>query len=467
MSSVLDDEKKMTPMMEQWHRCKLRAKEAILLFRMGDFYEAFYEDAALLAKELELTLTKRQGIPMSGVPWHTGDSYIDRLVAKGYRVAIAEQTEDPKQAKGLVHREIVRYVTPGTLINSTLLGDKSHNFIGALTQVGSIFGLATCDITTATFRVVEIEEREQLLNEIFRLNLSELVICKKFREKQGDLMGELKQIPLFTLDEWNFDHKAASHYLTNHLKVSHLDGFGLKAMVAAINAAGALLAYMGEELSLSMAHIKEIKPYCIKEGLLLDKTCQLNLELTESPHKSLSSTLLQVIDQTLTPMGGRLLIEWLKKPLLNVEEIVKRQESIETLLFSGAIFCELPSLLKDVRDLERLVIKISSGYAHPRDVSLFASSLKQIGPIKKILKGIEAPLLMQCCEQLIELPDLVAEISSALVDEPPIRISEGNIFRPVLTQRLMNCALSCRGGGSGLPTIKPDSKKRVGLRILK
>lgn len=185
MSNELD-EIKLTPMMEQWKRCKQEAKDSILLFRMGDFYEAFYEDAALIAEKLELTLTKRQGIPMSGVPWHTCQTYIDRLVAKGYRVAIAEQTEDPKKAKGLVNREIVRIITPGTLINSSLLGDKSHNFIVALTQVGSVFGLASCDITTSSLQVLEIEGKEELADEIYRLNPAEIVTSKKFKEKHAN-----------------------------------------------------------------------------------------------------------------------------------------------------------------------------------------------------------------------------------------------------------------------------------------
>ncbi len=249
-----EEERKHSPMMEQWHRCKSSAKEAVLLFRMGDFYEAFYEDAHLLSKELDLTLTRRQGIPMSGVPWHTAESYIDRLVAKGYRVAIAEQREDSKQTKGLLHREIVRYVTPGTLISSTLLGEKAHNFVGAATQVGSLLGFAFCDITTATFRVLETEVERELLNEIHRLNLSELVISKKFREKQKRLLSECSNVPLYTIDEWRFEHQTAAHYLITHFHVPHLDGFGLKGRVAAINAAGALLAYMGEELSLNQSY---------------------------------------------------------------------------------------------------------------------------------------------------------------------------------------------------------------------
>jgi DNA mismatch repair protein MutS len=468
MSSEVEEEIKLTPMMEQWQRCKQEAKGAVLLFRMGDFYEAFYEDARLVADELELTLTKRQGIPMSGVPWHTCDTYIDKLVGKGYRVAIAEQTEDPKKAKGLVSRAIVRIVTPGTLINSSMLGDKSHNFIAALTQVGAIFGLASCDITTASFRVMEVESRQELFNELYRLNPSEIVTSKKFREKQATLLREFEKIPLFTLEEWHFEHQTAYRYLSTHFRVPHLDGFGLKGSVAAINAAGALLAYMHEELSLSIQHIQTIKPYSTQETLLLDRTCQLNLELTEPlQERGERSTLLHVIDNTLTPMGGRLIREWLKKPLVNVKEIEKRQDAVEALCGAPQMCLKLQEELKQVRDLERLMMRISAGFASPRDLASLRLSLEKIGPIKAIVRGISCELLFQCSEKLSDLTGLVEELKRALVEEPPVRISEGKIFRESFHPPLDELRTIMQGGREWLARYQTTVKEETGIKNLK
>ena len=468
MSSPVDESIKLTPMMEQWQRCKGAAKEALLFFRMGDFYEAFYEDARTIAEELELTLTQRGGIPMCGVPWHTCDTYIDRLVEKGHRIAVAEQTEDPKKAKGLVNREIVRFVTPGTVVNSSLLGDKSHNFIAAVTQVGAVFGLAVCDITTATFRAVEVESVHELVNELYRLDPSEIVTTKKFQEKQSAFFREFEKVSLSTVEEWRFEHQTAYGYLSGHFKVPHLDGFGLRGMVAAINAAGALLAYMHEELALSIAHVREIKPYATQEVLQLDKTCQLNLELTQPLHdRGRRSTLLHVIDHTLTPMGGRQLREWLKKPLLDVKAINDRQDSIEALLAAPEICTRLRRELKEVRDLERLMMKTCSGFATPRDLATLCASLAKIGPIKELVRTLSSVELFRCSERLTELPSLVAQLQNALADEPPVRISEGNIFRDGFDIHLDELRALMQGGKEWLGRYQTTLKETTGIKNLK
>jgi len=468
MSNETEDSFKLTPMMEQWQRCKQDAKGALLLFRMGDFYEAFYEDAKSVAEELDLTLTKRQGIPMSGVPWHTCDAYIDKLVAKGYRVAIAEQIEDPKKAKGLVSRGIVRIVTPGTLVSSSLLGDKSHNFLVTLTQVGAVYGLACCDITTASFKVMEVEQVEELANELHRLNPSEIVTSKKFREKHGHLLRTFEKIPLFLLEEWRFEHQTAYRYLAEHFQVAHLDGFGLKGCPAAINAAGALLAYMHEELSLSIQHIREIKPYTTKENLLLDRTCQINLELTEALHaRGRHSTLLHVLDHTWTPMGGRLLREWLKKPLLSVKEIGKRHDAVEALCTHADTCAKLQQELKEVRDLERLMMRISSGFATPRDLAAFGNSLEKIGPIRDSARSISCELLFQCASKLVPLNELTDQLKKALADEPPVRISEGNIFRTGFHALLDELRAIMQGGRDWLARYQTQVKEETGIKNLK
>ncbi|MCH9610634.1 MAG: DNA mismatch repair protein MutS [Chlamydiales bacterium] len=385
-------------MMQQWEACKASAPGMILLFRMGDFYEAFYDDAALLASELDLTLTKRQDIPMSGVPHHTIDSYIERLVEKGHRVAIAEQTEDPKQAKGLVKREVVRIVTPGTIINSSLISEKSNNYLVSICQVGKLFGLASLDITTGEFRTIEFEQIDQLFNELSRLNPSEFLVSEKFAAKQPiDGMTTL-------VEQWRFEHKTATNFLTRHFEVQHLDGFGLKGKVAAINAAGALLAYVSEELSLSVTHIKKIRPYSLDEALSIDRTSTSHLEL---------GSLLKVLDRTVTPMGGRLLKKWLKHPLLNPKRIFERQESIEALYLENEKRLQLRSHLSSVRDLERLVMKVSANVSNRRDLKALQHSLMPLASIRT------TPIdeISRYREQISNFGELIALLDSALDDE--------------------------------------------------
>lgn len=439
----------MTPMMQQWQACKQAAKNAVLLFRMGDFYEAFHEDAEILAEALDLTLTKRQGIPMAGVPWHTCETYIDRLVNKGYRVAIAEQTEDPKHAKGLVKREIVRFITPGTVVN---LPDTAHNFIASIAQVGSIFGLAFLDLTTATFQVVEFEGSRELLNELYRLRPSEILTLEAFQKKHPTLIKELDNTTLSLGAPWQFEHRTAYAYLTDHFQVHHLDGFGLKAMVAAINAAGGLLAYIHDTLSLPISHIRDIKPFSASESLALDRVSQRNLELTESLHGSPKHTLMGVLDQTYTPMGKRLLRQWIKRPLLDIKEIQTRLDAVEAYYQSPEQLATLRQKLRGVRDLERLMMRIVAGYATPRDLLALGISLQNSDPIRPLPP---------------ELLALAQRVHNALVSEPPVRITEGNIFRDGYHAELDELRALTKGGKEWLARYQTKIKEETGIKNLK
>lgn len=438
-----------TPMMQQWQACKQSAKEALLLFRMGDFYEAFYEDAEVLAEALDLTLTKRQGTPMAGVPWHTCESYIDRLVAKGYKVAIAEQTEDPKQAKGLVKREIVRFVTPGTVVN---LPDTGNNFIASIAQVGSVFGLAFLDLTTASFQVVEFEESKELQSELYRLRPSEILTMEAFQKKHEGLLKEL-DCSLFSIGApWQFEHKTAYAYLTGHFGVHHLDGFGLKGMVAAINAAGALLAYIHDDLALPIHHIRDIKPISANDSMALDRVSQRNLELTDSLHGSPKHTLVGVLDQTYTPMGKRLLREWIKRPLLDTRAINERLDAVQAYTQAPKELAELRQQLRGVRDLERLMTRAVAGYATPRDLLALGVSLQNCDPIRKLPPG---------------LLDLARKIQEALVEEPPVRITEGKIFRDGYNAELDELRGLTKGGKEWLARYQTKIKEETGIKNLK
>ncbi|HSX04161.1 MAG TPA: DNA mismatch repair protein MutS [Rhabdochlamydiaceae bacterium] len=413
-----------TPMMAQWQECKEKVPGTILFFRLGDFYEAFHDDALLISKELDLTLTKRQEIPMAGVPFHMGDQYIDKLVAKGHKVAIAEQLEDPKQVKGIVKRDIVRIVTPGTVINSELLLDKSDNYFACLVQVNHFFGLAYIDITTSKFRVVEFEDSKLLLDELLRLSPKELLLSAKWKEKNKELIKEIKDLVDLSLnfkEEWAFEHRHCLQFLLNHFKVASLDGFGLQTKIAAINAAGSLLSYLKEDLALPLGHIQTIQNDSLSCYLSLDRTTQKNLELTTS--------LFNLLDKTSTPMGGRLLKEWILHPLLDPLLIQERQQAIQLFFSHPELAASLSSYLRSIRDLERLIMRIETGFASPRDIAGLSLSLQQIPNIATLLQGHEEKLLKEDCALLVGTEEITRIIDQALVETPPFRISDGNIFK--------------------------------------
>lgn len=466
-------ENKVSPMMAQWHACKEMSKDAILFFRMGDFYEAFYDDASLLAKELELTLTHRQGIPMSGVPHHTCESYIDKLVAKGFRVAVAEQTEDPKEAKGLVKRELVRIVTPGTVINSSLLSDKANNFFISLHQVGSLYGMAVIDLTTAEFRLIELQSLEDLANEIYRLRPRELLASPKFQEAHRHFFNDIRQsydYLLSSYDDWRFDHQIAHDFLIAHFGVHSLDGFGLKGMTAGLSAAGSLLSYLQENLCLPIEHIMDLTPYSTSEYMVVDRATQRNLELTESLQDgSRRNTLLAIMDNTHTPMGARLMRHWVKQPLLNVADIQARQDGIQAFLSNSPAHKKLIQLLDGVRDLERIMMKITSGYATPRDLVTLRFSLSPIPQIKQVLQAVTpgSPLLKAEEGRLSSLPEMTQLISTAIVDEPPARVSDGGLIREGYHTELDELRSIRRDGKSWLANYQIALRDQTGIKTLK
>lgn len=469
MTLSAEEEQKTSPMMLQWHQCKQSAKDALLLFRMGDFYEAFYDDAVVLSKEVDLTLTKRQNIPMSGIPFHTSEGYIDKLVAKGYRVAIAEQVEDPKKAKGLVKREVVRIVTPGTLINSNLLSEKSNNFFASLIQTGQMYGLAFIDLTTAEFSVTEFETERALLNEVFRLRPAEFLTSEKFKAKHSAFFEEVNQTYSFlvtSLPDWNYEHQTTYSVLKNHFKVHTLDGFGITGMSAAINAAGALLKYLQEGLSLPTQHIEELRPYSTSQFMSLDRITLRNLELTNSLHDgSKKNTLLSVLDYTLTPMGGRLIQHWIKQPLLSIPAIKKRQEAIQSLLNNDLQLLRIQSMLKEIKDIERIIMKISAGYAGPRDLLALHLSFQPVGNLKATLSGIESLLIQEEASNIDPLPEMNHKIAQAIVEDPPLRIGEGNIFKEGYHRELDELREISKDSKTWIARYQSQLREETGIKL--
>lgn len=464
---------KLSPMMIQWTSCKKTAGDAILLFRLGDFYEAFYEDAQLIAKELELTLTKRQEVPMAGVPHHSSDAYIDKLVSKGYRVAIAEQTEDPKKTKGIVKREVVRVVTPGTVINSSLLSDKTNNYFSAINRVGSVYGFAFIDLTTGEFKVIEFENEQDLLNEIFRLRPAECLVSNKFLSKHLDLLKDLRQAHDFLVtahEDWRFEHQTAYQILIDHFQVHNLDGFGLKGMVAGINAAGAMLNYIKDNLCLSLDHVQDLCTYSTSQYMSLDRITQRNLEITASLYDgSRKSTLLNVLDKTCTPMGGRLIRNWIKLPLLSIDEIKRRQDAIQAFLQHKACLENVKGLLDQVRDLERLMMKISSGYASPRDLIALKNSFDAMPRLKNSLQPLTvySVLIDQEEQKLDDLAPMKNLIACALVDDPPLRIHDGAVFRDGYHAELDELRAISKDSKAWLSSYQARLRDETGIKTLK
>lgn len=466
------DETKHTPMMVQWHACKKAAGKAILLFRMGDFYEAFYDDAVILAREAELTLTKRQNIPMSGIPWHTSEAYIDKLIAKGLRIAIAEQTEDPKFAKGIVKREVVRVVTPGTVMNSSLLTDKNNNFFASIINIGGIFGFAFLDLTTGEFRAIEFEHEQELANEIYKICPTEFLIPQRLATRQKGFIEELQKGDhyLFNIvDDWHFDSQNCYNFLVSHLNVHNLDGFGLNGMNAGANAAGGLLRHLKEALCLNIDHIEQIGTYSTSQFMSLDRAAQRNLELTDSLNeRNKKNTLLAILDETLTPMGGRLLRQWIKQPLLCPRQIHHRQDGVEAMVNGYQILHDLRLEMNGIRDLERLIMKISSGCCSPKDLVALKSSLIQIPQLKNLLQNLHGSSLILEKEQLLNpLPDATQLIERALVDEPPLRINEGGLFRGGYHAELDELRAISRDSKSWIAQYQAQLRDMSGIKTLK
>lgn len=425
-------ENKTSPMMMQWHKCKSQAKDAIVLFRLGDFYEAFHEDAALLSKELDLTLTKRQEIPMSGIPFHTSELYIDRLVAKGYKVAVVEQMENPKDVKGIVKREIVRVITPGSIVSSQLLSEKANNFLVCLSKLNSYFGLAVVDLTTGEFRLMQIEEEKELLDELLRLESKEMILSEKCEKNHQALLksySSLSSCCITVKEEWNFDHQIALDLLLKHFKVHSLDGFGTSSMTAAINAAGALLSYIQNDLLLPTEHIQKLTVQKNSAYLSIDQATQRHLELTGSWNEyGKVFSLFHLLDHTYTPMGARLLKHSITHPLLSTNEIHRRQDAVQTFYNSSKLREDLSSPMEKIRDIERLSAKISTSFSTPRDFVALRLSLEQLPGIQTLLRSTSDSLLNHCADKIADLKALTSELKQALLESPAMRVGDAPIF---------------------------------------
>jgi DNA mismatch repair protein MutS len=461
----------ITPMMAQWQSCKVKAKDALLLFRLGDFYEAFHDDAQKISKELGLTLTQRQNVPMCGVPCHSHEQYVDKLISLGHKVAIAEQIEDSQSTKGLVRREISRVFTPGTVVDSRLLEEKKNNFIASLAQIGSIFALAYLDLTTGEFFALEVEKESDLLNELHRVRPSELLASRKFLAAHPHFFPDLSNALSFLLntrDDWQFDHQTAHQALLNHFHTASLDGFGLKGRNIAIAAAGSLLIYLKDDLALRLNHVASLRMQAISHYMAIDHTTLRHLELTRTLNdESRRNTLLDLIDHTATSMGARRLCQWLTRPLVDKTEILRRQDAIADFLAHPDSSRRLHQFFSAIRDLERLIAKISARYASPRDLWTLGRSLCVIDSIRDELACFSSVLIQGARSQLYDVSVIASKICQSITENPPLRISDGELFRAGVHEELDYLRRLTRDAAGWIAEYQTGLREKTGIKTLK
>ncbi len=464
-----------TPMMQEYLKTKEEYKDCILFYRLGDFYEMFFEDAALASKELELTLTGKacgmeEKAPMCGVPFHAADSYINRLVSKGYRVAICEQVEDPKEAKGLVKREVIRVVTPGTNMDQMALDESSNNYIISLYFNKGIYGISCCDITTADFLLTEATDTKNVIDELYKYNPSEIIYSKSLMESDLELnaLADKLSCALSFIDDSNFEESLTIKTLLTHFKLHSLEGLGLIDFPIGRVAAGALLLYLKDTQKSDLSHLTHLTPYTDGKYMLLDSATRRNLELTETIRdKQKRGSLLWVLDKTKTAMGARQLKKYIEQPLLSVDEIIKRQDAIEDMLSSVIDTEEIREYLLKIYDLERLITKITYQSANPRDLIAFKISLERLPDIKYILSHFESRLLKELNSKIEDLQDLYKLIDNAILEEPPISSRDGDIIKEGFNEEIDKLRKAKTQGKQWLADLEAKERETTGIKNLK
>ena len=466
----------LSPMMQHYMEKKEEYKDCLLFYRLGDFYEMFFNDAILASKELEITLTGRacgqeERAPMCGVPFHAADMYISKLISKGYKVAICEQLEDPKTAKGIVKRDVIRVVTPGTVIESNLLEEKKNNFIMSIVKKGLFFGIAVCDVSTGDFFSTQITENnnfEKLLDEIARFIPSEIITNQMMieSEKEIERIKDRISVCISTINEESFSEKA--ELIENLYTVENETDRPVKENLFAIAAINGLTAYLNETQKTKLGHINRIKLYKTTKYMALDISARRNLELTERMRdKSKKGTLIWVLDKTSTSMGGRMLRRWINDPLVDVKEINERLDSVKELKDNMILRGDLISALNKVYDIERLAGKIAYGNVNARELISLKNSLSRLPEIKKELTQAQSPMLKRLYDELDELTDIAELIEKSIVDEPPISVKEGGIIKKGYNELIDEYREAGTEGKNWIVALEAKEKERTGIKNLK
>lgn len=469
------DLSQLSPMMQHYMETKKEYPDCVLFYRLGDFYEMFFDDALTVSKELEITLTGKdcglsERAPMCGVPFHALDSYLYRLVQKGYKVAIAEQMEDPRQAKGLVKREVIRVVTPGTITSAQALDETKNNYLMGIVYLGDMFGVAAADISTGDFLVTEVQNERELWDEVHKFTPSE-IICNEAFYMSGIDLEELKiryHVTISSLDNHFFSDDSCRRILREHYRVGSLDGLGLADYDSGVIAAGAVMQYLYETQKSTLEHITTISPYTTGEFMIIDLSTRRNLELVETMReKQKRGTLLWVLDKTKTAMGARLLRTYIEQPLVHKAQILERQEAVEELNNSYINREEICEYLNPIYDLERLIGRISYKTANPRDLIAFRNSLEMLPHIKNLLGEFRSPLLGRLYEELDTLEDVYDLIFRSIEEEPPITVRDGGIIKDGYSEEADRLRHAKTEGKTWLAELEAKEREKTGIKGLK
>ena len=465
----------LTPMMKQYMETKSQYQDCILFYRLGDFYEMFFEDALTASRELEITLTgkncgQEEKAPMCGVPYHAVEGYLNRLVAKGYKVAICEQVEDPKTTKGIVKREVVRIVTPGTNLDTQALDETKNNYIMCIVYIADKYGVSVADISTGDYFVTEIPDSAKLLDEIYRFSPSEIICNEAFYMSGVDMDGMKDRlgITIYSLESWYFDDEVCRKKLLEHFEGSSFAGLGLADYDCGIISAGALLQYLLETQKNSLSNLTHITPYAAGKFMMIDSSTRRNLELCETlREKQKRGSLLWVLDKTKTAMGARTLRKYVEQPLIDKTEIIRRLDAVQELKEQAISREEIREYLSPVYDLERLITKIAYGSANPRDLTAFRSSLEMLPALLYILQEMKAELLKDLAVDLDPLEDLCILVKKAIREDPPIAMKEGNIINDGYNEEVDKLRRAKSDGKDWLAKLENDEREKTGIKNLK
>ncbi len=465
----------LTPMMQKYMETKKEYPDCILFYRLGDFYEMFFDDALTASKELEITLTGKscgleERAPMCGVPYHAVEGYLNKLVTKGYKVAICEQVEDPKQAKGLVKREVTRIVTPGTNLNMQALEATKNNYIMCITYTPTKIGLAAADVTTGDFYTTEVEDSRRLMDELMKYSPSE-IICNDAFYVSGFDIADLRnrlQMAISTIEPYYFDDEGCEKCIMCHFGVKSLIGLGLEDFPIGTIAAGALLQYLLNTQKNELVHMNHIQSYLTSKYMLLDSSTRRNLELCETlREKQKRGSLLWVLDKTKTAMGARTLRNYIEQPLLNKIDMEARLDAVEELTKDSVSRDEIREYLNPIYDLERLLSKVTYKTANPRDLIAFRNSLEMLPHIKTVLRGFQKELLTGIYEDMESLDDIYTLIDAAIEEEPPLLVREGGIIKDGFNEDIDMLRNAKRDGKQWLAQLEEEDRERTGIKNLK
>lgn len=466
-----------TPLMKQYQQVKAKYPDTIVLFRMGDFYETFEEDAKITARVLGITLTKRGNgaageVPLAGFPYHALETYLPKLLKAGHRVAVCEQLEDPKFAKGIVKRDVIEVVTPGVAFSERILEQKQNNYLAsvalpsAIATSDDVVALSFADVSTGEFGVLECPLKS-LPEQILNIQPSELLVQKRDVETIRNLMKERLTGLMTKVDDWVFNYDYGYELLVNHFKTQSLKGFGIEGMRMGIVAAGAVLNYLQETQKTNLQHIRRIVPRDVSEFMVLDPSTKRNLEIAATIAGQVEGSLFSIIDRTQTPMGGRLLKRWIHQPLKEAARIAKRLDCVKELVQKENVRRALRQQLSNVGDLERLMAKIATGRANPRDVHQLKAILSQLPPVKQSAEKLQSEMFKELTRQLDPLHDVVAFIAAAIEDDPPVNLADGGVIRKGYDKKLDELRQIAFGGKEWIARLQQEERQKTGISSLK